>query len=114
MLNEGDTIEGGTFTATEDDESAVEANGETEASMTGSVIQKTGGTASSAGKSSFESSTFEGCINPDGAAGNVTVTISADSEWILTEDTYISSFTDDLSQVTANGYHLYVNGVQAL
>ncbi|WP_167956119.1 hypothetical protein [Anaerosporobacter faecicola] len=53
---------------------------------------------------------FQGCINPDGTAGTVDVTMDADSHWTLTADTYISSFDGDLTNVDTNGYHLYVNG----
>ncbi|MBO6244708.1 MAG: hypothetical protein J6N55_00315 [Anaerovibrio sp.] len=45
---------------------------------------------------------------------NVSVSLDATSKWILTDDTYISSFTGDLSQITANGHSLYVDGVKVL
>jgi hypothetical protein len=63
---------------------------------------------------SMQKSTFTGAINPDGAAGDVQVTLSSDSTWTLTGDSYISSFDGDLSSVNANGYHLYVDGEEAL
>ena len=44
-------------------------------------------------------------------AGEVHVTLDADSTWTLTGDTYVTSFTGDASGVASNGYTLYVNGV---
>ena len=43
--------------------------------------------------------------------GAVSVTLDSTSTWTLTGDTYITSFSGDASNVTANGYTLYVNGV---
>ena len=57
---------------------------------------------------------FTGTINTSGDAGTVNVTLSDDSTWTLTGDSYVTGFSGDLSNVTANGYHLYVNGEQAL
>lgn len=57
---------------------------------------------------------YEGAINPDGAGGTVDVTLDDDSTWTLTGDSYITSFDGDTSNITANGYHLYVNGEQVL
>ncbi len=59
-------------------------------------------------------STFTGAINPDGEGGTVDVTLDETSTWTLTADSYVTSFTGDLTNVTANGYHLYVNGEMAL
>jgi hypothetical protein len=59
-------------------------------------------------------SEFNGAINPDGQAGDVEVTLSDDSTWTLTGDSYVTSFDGDTSNVTANGYHLYVNGEEVL
>lgn len=61
-----------------------------------------------------EGSSFTGCINPDGAEGTVDVTLSKDSTWTLTGDSYVSSFTGSTDNVIANGYHLYVDGEQVL
>ena len=58
--------------------------------------------------------TFTGAINTSGDAGTVNVTLSDDSTWTLTGDSYVTSFSGDLSHVTANGFHLYVDGEQAL
>ena len=57
---------------------------------------------------------YEGAINPDGDGGTVDVTLADDSTWTLTGDSYITSFDGDTSNITANGYHLYVNGEQVL
>jgi hypothetical protein len=57
---------------------------------------------------------FVGAINPDGEGGSVDVTMEAGSTWTLTGDSYISSFDGDASQITANGYHVYVNGEELL
>ncbi|MBQ6238833.1 MAG: hypothetical protein IJK56_00520 [Firmicutes bacterium] len=55
-------------------------------------------------------SDYTGAINPEGEAGEVNVVFDTDSTWTLTADSHITSFTGDTSQITANGYHLYVNG----
>lgn len=57
-----------------------------------------------------ERSEFIGAVNPDGTAGKVRVVLEEASVWTLTADSYVTSFDGDLSNVTANGFHLYVNG----
>ena len=57
---------------------------------------------------------YEGAINPDGDGGTVDVTLDDNSTWTLTGDSYITRFDGDTSNITANGYHLYVNGEQVL
>ncbi len=52
-LADGETLVGGTYTATGDDESALEASGTVTATVTGALIQKLSGKASSADGSSF-------------------------------------------------------------
>ena len=42
--------------------------------------------------------------------GTVNVTISGDSTWTLTADSYITSFNGNASSIISNGYTLYVNG----
>ena len=61
-----------------------------------------------------EQSVFEGTVNPDGAAGRVTVRLEAGSTWKLTADAYVSAFDGDLSAVEANGFRLYVGGEQKI
>ena len=59
-------------------------------------------------------SSFSGAVNPDGEGGQVDVTLSADSTWTLTGDSYISCFDGDYANVDAGSYHLYVAGEQVL
>ncbi|MBQ6317262.1 MAG: right-handed parallel beta-helix repeat-containing protein [Oscillospiraceae bacterium] len=53
VLADDDEILGGTYIAEGDDESVLEASGSVQASVTGAVLQKLGGSASSADASSF-------------------------------------------------------------
>ena len=57
-----------------------------------------------------DGSTFTGAINSDEEAGEVNVTISADSTWNLTDDSYITSLNANDDSINLNGYTLYVNG----
>ena len=57
-----------------------------------------------------EGSVFTGAINASGAAGTVNVTLGSGCQWVLTGDSYITSFTGDVSGITTNGYTVYVNG----
>ena len=57
-----------------------------------------------------DGSVFTGAINTTGAAGTVSVTLGSDCQWVLTGDSYITSFTGDASQIVTNGYTVYVNG----
>ena len=43
--------------------------------------------------------------------GTVDVTLDSTSTWVLTGDTYITSFTGEAANIVSNGYTLYVNGV---
>ncbi len=61
-----------------------------------------------------DSSAFTGTINTSGTAGEVNVTLDSTSTWTLTGDSYVTSFTGDLSQVVSTGYQLYVNGSAVL
>lgn len=54
VLSDGDTITGGTYAAYGNDESVVEASGDVKATITGAVLQKISGNASSADASSFQ------------------------------------------------------------
>ena len=49
-------------------------------------------------------------INVSTETGTVNVTLGNDCTWTLTADTYITSLTGNLSNVKANGHHLYVGG----
>ena len=57
-----------------------------------------------------DGSTYTGAINPDGEAGEVNVTISSDSTWNLTDDSYITSLNAEKESINLNGYTLYVDG----
>jgi hypothetical protein len=67
-----------------------------------------------------DGSSFTGSIggNITNAAGNtvstetgkVDITLGEGCTWNLTADTYITSFTGDVSRIKSNGHHLYVNG----
>jgi hypothetical protein len=63
------------------------------------------------------SSSFTGKINGGDAANYASVVMDASSTWSLTGNTYLSSLTDattSYSNITTNGYKLYVNGAQVL
>ena len=62
----------------------------------------------------FTAATYTGAINPDQEGGQVALTMDQDSRWILTGDSFISSFEGDLSCIEAGSYHLYVNGEMVL
>ena len=53
-------------------------------------------------------------IRSDRGGGTVNVTLDDTSTWTLTADSYVTSFTGELANITANGYHLYVNGEQVI
>ena len=60
-----------------------------------------------------ESSYFEGKINTDNTAKEVSLKISSNSKIRLTGDSYVTSLTDEdstYSNIDFNGYNLYVNG----
>ena len=62
----------------------------------------------------FTASTYTGAINPDQEGRQVALTMDQDSRWILTGDSFISSFDGDLSCIEAGSYHLYMNGEMVL
>ena len=55
-----------------------------------------------------EQSVFTGSISSE---GSTTVNLEDGSTWVLTADSYISSFSGDLDDVDTNGYTLYVDGM---
>ena len=59
-------------------------------------------------------SDFTGSINAEQEGGTVHVTMDEGSSWTLTGDSYVTSFSGDLQQISANGYHLYVDGAEVL
>ena len=57
-----------------------------------------------------DGSTWTGSVNPDGAAGRVSLKLAEGCTWKLTADAYVSAFDGDLDSVDTNGFHLYVGG----
>ena len=58
-----------------------------------------------------DSSVWNGAVNSSGEAGEVYVSLSGGSKWVLTADSYITSLTCDADSIDLNGHTLYVNGV---
>lgn len=61
------------------------------------------------------SSSLTGSINAGNTASASNLTLDATSKWTLTANSYLSSLSDvatTYSNITTNGYKLYVNGVQ--
>jgi len=61
-----------------------------------------------------ENSYYEGTINADNSAKNITLKLDSTSKIKLTEDSYITQLEDSdvsYSNIDFNGYKLYVNGV---
>ena len=68
-----------------------------------------------------DGSVFEGSISGEitnakgeqvsSTVGTVSVTLDETSTWILTADTWISSFSGNAENVISNGHTLYVNGI---
>ena len=57
------------------------------------------------------SSNYTGCISCE---GSTSVTLDANSTWILTGDSHISEFNGSYDNVITNGYKLYVGGEAVL
>ena len=57
-----------------------------------------------------DGSVYTGAINQSGTAGDVSVVLGSNCQWILTKDSYITSFTGDVSSIVTNGYTVFVNG----
>ena len=95
VLGNGDALTGGTYIATGTDESAIEASGNVTASVTGAVIDKTSGDASSA-----DASSFQGVNAGVRVYGNANVTLT---------DCAITA-----SAQNATGVFAYENGVVTL
>ncbi len=68
-----------------------------------------------------DGSVFEGSISGEitnakgeqvsSSVGTVSVTLDETSTWVLTADTWISSFSGNAENVISNGHTLYVNGI---
>lgn len=95
VLKDGDALTGGTYTATCTDESAIEASGKVIATVTGAVIDKASGDASSA-----DASSFQGVNAGVRVYGNANVTLT---------DCAITA-----SAQNATGVFAYENGVVTL
>ena len=95
VLNDGDALTGGTYTATGTDESALEASGSVTATVTGAVIDKSAGGASSADASSF-------------TGVNAGVRVYGNANVTLTDCTVTASAEN------ATGVFAYQNGVVTL
>ena len=95
VLSDGDALTGGTYTATETDESAIEASGSVTATVTGAVIDKASGDASSADASSFQ-------------GVNAGVRVYGNADVTLTDCTITASAQN------ATGVFAYENGVVTL
>ncbi len=78
--------------------------------LTGSIIVDSISTLSI----NMTESDFTGSINADQEGGTVHVTMDEGSSWTLTGDSYITSFSGDLQNVHANGYHLFADGAEIL
>ena len=59
-------------------------------------------------------SDFTGSINTEQEGGTVHVTMDEGSSWTLTGDSYVTSFSGDLQNINANGYHLFADGTEIL
>ena len=63
------------------------------------------------------SSSYTGRINTGKIAKTAAATLDTTSSWNLTGDSYLTSFTNansTNSNITANGYHIYLNGTKIL
>jgi hypothetical protein len=63
------------------------------------------------------SSTYSGRVNTENKAKKAVVTLDSSSSWSLTGNTYLTSLSNantSNSNITSNGYKLYVNGTQVL
>ncbi|MBQ7429108.1 MAG: hypothetical protein IJV29_05530 [Butyrivibrio sp.] len=95
-LSDGEEIEGGTYTAENEDESAIGAADDTVATITGATINKISGDATSA-----DTSSFEGVNAAVRVYGNATVTI---------EDCEITSDAENATGVFAyDGGTIYIS-----
>lgn len=78
--------------------------------LTGSIIVDSISTLSI----NMTESDFTGSINADQEGGTVHVTMDEGSSWTLTGDSYVTSFSGDLQNIHANGYHLFADGAEIL
>ncbi len=106
VLKEGDSITGGTYSATGKDESVLEASGNVKASVTGAILKKISGDASSADDSSFKG--LNAGVRVYGSA-DVTLTdcvIEADAKnatGVFAYDNGVIHISDSTVNVTGGG-----------
>ncbi len=55
-------------------------------------------------------SAYEGAVNSNGQAGDVSIELSEGCTWTLTADSYVSAISGDTAGIDLNGHALYVNG----
>ena len=86
----------------------------TQQNNSGGIQTTGGGTTNASNLDVVTNGNSAAAIRSDRGGGTVKVTLDDNSTWTLTADSYVTSFAGDLTNVTANGYHLYVNGELAL
>lgn len=60
-----------------------------------------------------KNSYYEGAINTDNAAKEITLKLDKTSKLKLIADTYVTNFEDEtFSNIDLNGYKLYINNVE--
>lgn len=62
-----------------------------------------------------QGSIYTGAINSDNSCGQVKLSLDESSQMVLTGDVYVSEFSNansSNSNITTNGFHIYVNGEQ--
>ena len=57
-----------------------------------------------------EGSAWTGTVNPEGAAGRVSLTMEDGCSWSLTGDAWLTAFEGDTAAIETNGFHVYVGG----
>ena len=58
----------------------------------------------------LSSTRISSAINPSNTAGSISLSLSSDSTWSLTGNSYLTTFSDDdttLSNIQSNGYNIY-------
>jgi len=64
----------------------------------------------------LENSTLTGAINTGNEAASIVLSLSSDSAWNVTGDSYITILTDDdtsLSNIISNGYNIYYDSTES-
>ena len=106
ILTDGDEITGGTYTAENTDESVIEASGNVTAAITGSVLNKVSGGASSADGSSFRGENAGVRVYGDAVVTLTDVTVNADAEnatGVFAYENGVIYISDSTVNVTGGG-----------